>query len=77
MAIFFTCGTLILGRRGKLMSQSARKSSPFSQVDDLTREISELASAVNARFVIDENKLQDLRAPSVEKEVPPPDVTLC
>jgi hypothetical protein len=33
----------------------------FSQLDELTREISKLAIVVNARFVVDNDKLKELK----------------
>jgi hypothetical protein len=36
--------------------------SSFSQIDDLTREISELAGMVNARFVVDDDKINGLKS---------------
>ena len=37
-------------------------STSFSQIDDLTKEISELAGMVNARLVIDDDKVQGLKS---------------
>jgi hypothetical protein len=34
----------------------------FSQLDELTREISKLAVVVNARFVVDATKLKELKS---------------
>ncbi len=44
--------------------------SPFSQVDDLVKEITELASLVNARLVVDDDKVQGLKS---FNGPPPPD----
>jgi hypothetical protein len=44
------------------MVRNATSSSPFSNVDELAREISELAGSVNARFVIDQGKVKSLKA---------------
>jgi hypothetical protein len=33
----------------------------FSQLDELTREMSKLAVVVNARFVVDSTKLKELK----------------
>jgi hypothetical protein len=42
--------------------------SSFSQVDDLVKEITELARLVNARLVVDDDKVQELKS----SKGPPP-----
>jgi hypothetical protein len=50
----------------------AVRSTSFSQIDDLTREISELAGFLNAKFIVDDGKVQALKSsvPSGGKEKP-------
>ena len=40
----------------------ATESTSFSQIDDLTKEISELAGMVNARLIIDDDKVRGLKS---------------
>jgi hypothetical protein len=44
--------------------QAVVRKAAFSQLDELTRELTKLAFVVNARFVVDANKLKELKASS-------------
>jgi hypothetical protein len=50
-------------KEGDMSRQNTTLSSTsFSQIDDLTREIAELAPLVNARFVVNEDKVQGIKS---------------
>jgi hypothetical protein len=40
----------------------ATECSSFSHIDDLTKEITELAGLVNARFIVDDEKIRGLKS---------------
>jgi hypothetical protein len=45
----------------KMARQTSVRITAFGQLEELTRELSELAPVVNARFIADDNKLREIK----------------